>query len=95
MAVTTKLLADNLGTLTVMAIAALSAGALKTYSTSNANATEIHTMRKDHEKASQNRYTSLDASARETDVNMQLRDLNSRLSELEGRHIGHKPHDSQ
>lgn len=83
------LIAEHLGTLIVVSIAALAAGAGKTWLDTKVNTGDIATMNREHDTAISDRYTATDAQLRSDDVNRQLLDLQDRIAQLEGRHAGH------
>lgn len=80
---------EHLGTLMVLAISALAAGAGKTWLDTRINTGDIKAMKVDHDLSIEDRYTATDAGNRESDVNGQLRELRDRIAHMEGRHAGH------
>ncbi len=84
-----SVITDHLGAILVVAISALSAGALKTYLGQQMNAEAVRQMKLDHEEGAQDRYTGDMARSRNDKVDDRLTEAFERIARMEGRHAGH------
>ncbi len=84
-----SVITDHLGALLVLAIAGLSAGALKTYLGQQMDAEAIRQMKIDHEQGAQDRYTGAMARDRNEHIDARMAEVFDRIARMEGRHDGH------
>ena len=84
-----SVITDHLGAILVVAISALSAGALNTYLGQQMNASAIKLMKVDHEEGAQDRYTGEMARNQNEKVDARLNEAFDRIARMEGRHDGH------
>ncbi len=84
-----SVITDHLGAILVIAISALSAGALKTYLGQQMDEEAIKQIQKDHDAGSLDRYTGEMARNRNKHVDARLNEAFDRIARMEGRHDGH------